>query len=375
MVYEVENEISGRREILKLLPSGFEEDRNRVDRFLREAKIHSRISHPNIAEFYSGMQLDGQLVMTMEAVAGPTLEQRIAEGPIAVAEAIEIARQALAALDYAHLQQIVHREITPATISITPDGVVKLAGLGLAKQEQDPSLTQIGTVVGAVHYMSPEQVKGQSDIDGRADIYALGIVLYEAVTGQKPFDSESHFDIIQAQVMESPKPPCEVSVAVSQELSDTILKALEKDRENRYQTAAGFIVALEQAGAAATQWPAVSVAADEPALGMENLAQSLELDRGPVPVAQPKPVLQSAAGSDDDGAPSQSTAKKLPEWTAAGPAALDHLKESSQDEVGEPVVSLWGLDGWSKQDLTVISVLAFVMSAAAVVALMVWLGL
>lgn len=372
MVYEVENEIAGRREILKLLPSGFEEDRNRVDRFLREAKIHSRISHPNIAEFYSGMQLDGQLVMTMEAIAGPTLEQRIAEGPLAAAEAIEVARQALAALDYAHLQQIVHREITPSTISITPDGVVKLAGLGLAKQEQDPALTQIGMVVGAVHYMSPEQVKGQSDIDGRADIYALGIVLYEAVTGQKPFDSESQFDIIQAQVMEAPKPPCEVSVAVSKELSDTILKALEKDRENRYQTAGGFIVALDAVGTAATQWPASSAAVGEPALGMEKLAQNLELNRGPVPVIQPKPVLQSGAGSSDDGTRHQSIAKKLPEWTAAGPAALDQLKESAQTE---PVVSLWGLDGWSKQDLTVISILAFVMSAAAVVALMVWLGL
>src|SRR5690606_29815334 len=120
----------------KLLPSGFEEDRNRVDRFLREAKIHSKLSHPNIAEFYSGMQLDGQLVITMEAVEGSSLEERIAEGVLSIPQAIEVARQALAALDYAHERQIVHREITPATLRITSQGVVKLVGLGLAKQEQ-----------------------------------------------------------------------------------------------------------------------------------------------------------------------------------------------------------------------------------------------
>lgn len=374
MIYEVENEVAGRREILKLLPRGFEEDRDRVDRFLREAKIHSRLSHPNIAEFYSGIQLDGQLVMTMEAVPGVTLEQRIADGSVSTAESIEIARQTLSALDYAHVQQVVHREITPATIRITPEGVVKLAGLGLAKQEQDPALTQIGTAVGAVHYMSPEQVKGQSDIDGRADIYPLGIVLYEAVTGQKPFDSQSQYDIIQAQVMQAPKPPSEISEKVSEQLSRGILKALEKDRDNRYQTASGFLAPLDQLETSMAPGRAIKRSHDGVPVGMRQLAQSLEFNRGPAPAAQPTPVLHTGKAADSNSGPEPSR-RKLPAWTAAGPAALEDLKVSSKPEDAESVASLWGLEGWAKQDLTVISLLAFVMSAAAVVALMVWLGL
>lgn len=369
MVYEVQNEIAGRREILKLLPSGFEEDRNRVDRFLREAKIHSRLSHKNIAEFYSGIQLDGQLVMTMEAVEGDSLEKRITAGTLSIQEAIEVARQALTALDYAHDQQIVHREITPETIHITPTGVVKLIGLGLAKQEHDPSLTQIGAVVGAVHYMSPEQVKGQRDIDGRADIYALGIVLYESVTGKKPFDSQSQFDIIQAQVMQAPTPPSKVSPFVSEELSAVILKALEKDRNSRYQTAGAFRTALD-----ALRKPKPQSTQDDAALhDMQKLAQSLEIERGPAPARQKLRVLQTGA------AESEGRLKKpadLPAWTKAGPAALDPSKATqTRASTPAPVVSLWGMDGWSKRDLTVITVLAFVMSGAAVVALMVWLGL
>lgn len=369
MVYEVENEIAGRREVLKLLPSGFEQDRNRVDRFLREAKIHSRLSHPNIAEFYSGIQLDGQLVMTMEALKGSSLKDRIAAGSLTVAEAMDAACQALSALDYAHRQEVVHREITPATIFIGPDGVVKLTGLGLAKQEHDPALTQIGAVVGAVHYMSPEQVKGQRDIDGRSDIYALGAVLYEAVTGRKPFDSQSQFDIIQAQVMQAPKPPHEVSAQVSEGLSQVILKALEKDRGARYQTAGQFREALLGVS------PDAGESDSEALRDMRKLARKLEFARGPAPSAAPTPVLQSKPAANTDGA-LEKNRRPLPAWTQSGPAALDPLKAARPAPAqSEPAVSLWGLEGWTKKDLAMITVLAFVMSAAAVVALMVWLGL
>ena len=375
MVYEVENEIAGRREILKLLPSGFEQDRNRVDRFLREAKIHSRLSHPNIAEFYSGIQLDGQLVMTMEALQGESLQERIADGSLTVAQAIDTAGQALAALNYAHQQEVVHREITPATIFIGPDGVVKLTGLGLAKQEHDPALTQVGAVVGAVHYMSPEQVKGQRDIDGRADIYALGAVLYEAATGRKPFDSQSQFDIIQAQVMQAAQPPHEVSAQVSEALSRVILKALEKDRGARYQTAGQFREALVRLGDAQVEAENAEEADGEALRDMQQLARKLEFARGPIPGATPTPVLQSSPDQDADGA-LRKNRRPLPSWTQSGPAAMEEPKSAKpRPAQSEPAVSLWGLEGWTNKDLVMISVLAFVMSAAAIVALMVWLGL
>jgi serine/threonine protein kinase len=253
--------------------------------------------------------------------------------------------------------------------------VVKLTGLGLAKQEHDPALTQIGTVVGAVHYMSPEQVKGQRDIDGRADIYALGAVLYEAATGSKPFDSQSQFDIIQAQVMQAPKPPHEVSAQVSQGLSQVILKALEKDRGARYQTASQFREALLQLGGAPLA-PAAAEETDGEALrDMHKLARKLEFARGPIPAASPTPVLQSIPDRDAQGALRESR-RPLPGWTQSGPAAMDAPKTAKpRPAQSEPAVSLWGLQGWTKKDLVMITVLAFVMSAAAVVALMVWLGL
>ena len=245
MVYEVENEVARRREILKLLPRGLDDDRKRVDRFLREAKIHSHLSHPNIAEFYSGLQLDGELVMTMEAVEGATLEDRLAEGPVTMIEAVDVARSALEALEYAHDKHVVHRQITPGSLYLLPGGGVKLADFGLAKQEADPQLTQPGTVIGAVHYMSPEQVKGLTEFDGRTDIYALGVVLYEAVTGSRPFDSRSQFDIIQAHVMQPPPPPTDLREDLPPELERVILKALEKFPEERYQSAREFKSALD----------------------------------------------------------------------------------------------------------------------------------
>lgn len=371
MVYEVENEIAGRREVLKLLPSGFEQDRNRVDRFLREAKIHSRLSHPNIAEFYSGLQLGGQLVMTMEALKGVSLRERIADRSLTVPQAIDVACQALSALAYAHEQDVVHREITPATLFIGPDGVVKLTGLGLAKQEHDPALTQIGAVIGAVHYMSPEQVKGQRDIDGRADVYALGTVLYEAATGRKPFDSPSQFDIIQAQVMQTPEAPHEVSSQVTVGLGRVILKALQKDRGDRYQTAGEFREALLQLHDAAPE----PDASDGGALrDMRELARKLEYARGPAPVHEP--TLAHAKRSVESAEAPRPSRRRLPDWTRSAPAALDDPKPTtSKTAQPVPAVSLWGLDGWKTKDLVTISVLAFVMSAAAVVALMIWLGL
>ncbi len=243
--YEVFNHGEGRGEILKVLPREVQRDRRAVDRFLREAKIHARLAHPGIAEFYGGMQLAGQLVMTFEAVEGESLEERLREGPFSLEESIAICQQTLEALEYAHACTIVHRDVTPRNIVVADDGSVKLTGFELAKQATDQTLTRPGEMLGSAHYMSPEQVKGVDEIDARSDIYSLGIVLYELVAGTKPFDSKSQFDIFQAHVLQAPPAPELSREDLPHELSSAILRSLEKEPDERYPDAGSFRESLE----------------------------------------------------------------------------------------------------------------------------------
>ena len=378
MVYEVENEVSGRREVLKLLPRGFEQDRRRVERFLREAKIHSHLSHPHIAEFYSGLQLDGQLVMTMEAVDGATLEQRLAEGPITMLEAVDVARKALDALAYAHEQDVVHREITPANLILPAEGGLKIANFGLAKQAADPALTQPGTVIGSVHYMSPEQVKGIAEIDGRSDVYSLGVVLYEALTGSKPFDSRSQFDIIQAHVMQPPPPPTDLRSDLPKALAGVLLKALEKFPEERYQTAAEFRESLDSVrvllGDIESRTPAVKLR--PPMADVEE-----ELDRGAAPaasgldfagVARTGLAVEQQAGVDPQVS---AMADALAEDSAKAAVSLHPAEPVVREKAPESAPNSAAASEWNTRDLMLIGSLTVVMALAAVIGLVVILDL
>ena len=244
--YHVRNAVADRFELLRILPKELQENREEVDRFLREIKVHSRLSHPNIVAFYTATELDNQLVMTSEFFEGVTLETRLEAGPIPVKEAIACMSQVLTALSYAHEQSVVHREISPANILLGPDGAVKLTGFGLAKSATDPQLTRIGTVMGWLEYMSPEQVTVVETVDGRTDIYSAGAVLYEMVTGQIPFICKTQFDVMAAHVKTPPPPPIGIKPDLSPELNQIILTALEKDPARRFQTAAQFREAIDR---------------------------------------------------------------------------------------------------------------------------------
>lgn len=386
MVYEVENEVARRREILKLLPRGFDDDRKRVDRFLREAKIHSHLAHPNIAEFYSGLQLDGELVMTMEAVEGVTLEDRLSEGPVTMIEAVDVARSVLGALEYAHGKQVVHRQITPSSLFLTSNSGVKLANFGLAKQEADPQLTQPGTVIGAVHYMSPEQVKGLTEFDGRTDIYSLGVVLYEAVTGSKPFDSRSQFDIIQAHVMQPPPPPTDLREDLPPELGAVILKALEKSPEERYQSAGEFRTALDgirglvgDAADAAPEFP-VGVRLRAPMANLEDDPEFESRRSAPGPERADR-LPQGGAPRTEPGESLRAVAAPLrpaiidPQVSAmaAAVSGRDHKPAPDSEISYEPVpiapaTRSEARSDWKTHDLILIGSLISIMAVAAVMA-------
>jgi serine/threonine-protein kinase len=250
VTYKVRNELLQRFEALRVLPRTFEDDQERVTRFLREAKVHARINHPNIVTFYHATQLGGQLVMTTELVEGTTLAQRLELGPLSLEEALNCFSQVLSGLAHAHALGVVHRDITPANIILTSDGRVKLGGFALAKANTDPQLTQPGTVIGSLDYISPELVKGLGEVDARTDIYSLGAVLYEAVTGRKPFEQKSHFEVMLAHVNSAPPSPSEVNPLVPAEWSEIILKAMAKDPSWRFHTAEDFQKNLELLGAA-----------------------------------------------------------------------------------------------------------------------------
>ncbi len=240
VTYKVRNLLLQRFELLRVLPKALQDDEDAVTRFLREVQVHARMSHPNIVSFYHATRLDGQLVMTTELVEGTTLAARRELGPLPVKEAVDFAGQVLAALDYAHSLGIIHRDVTPANIILPHDGGVKLTGFGLAKTAQDHQLTQPGTVMGSLNYISPEQIKGSSKLDGRTDIYSTGVVLYEALTGRRPFHRKSQFELMLAHMSELAPAPTLVNPDVPAELSEIVLTAMAKDPSARFQTAAEF---------------------------------------------------------------------------------------------------------------------------------------
>lgn len=246
VTYKVRNVLVQRFEVLRILPRTLQDDPEKATRFLREAKVHARMSHPNIVSFYHATQLDGQLVMTTELVEGTTLAERRESGPLPLAQALSYVSQVLSALAYAHALGFVHRNVTPSNIILTPDGGAKLTGFSLAKATTDPQMTQPGTVMGSLNYISPEQVKGLTELDARTDIYSLGVVLYEAVTGRRPLHRKSQFEIMLAHVNELPPAPTIVNPDVPAELSEIILTAMAKDPSHRYQTAEEFQQRLDR---------------------------------------------------------------------------------------------------------------------------------
>ncbi len=247
VTYKVRNVLVKRLEALKVLPKELQKDQKRIDRFLREVNIRARLSHPNIVSFYNAMPLEDQLVMTTELVEGKTVAQLAKLGPFPLNDAADYICQALSALVYAHAHGVVHRDICPSSMIITEKNRLKLSDFGLAKMYADPSLTQTGTLVGSVDYTSPEQVKGITTLDERTDIYSIGVILYELVTGQKPFASKSQFEVMQAHVEKEPPPPGELNPGLSSELNNIILRSLAKAPAERFQSAMKFRTALQDA--------------------------------------------------------------------------------------------------------------------------------
>ena len=242
-VYKVKNQISDRVDALKVLLPNLADDPDLADRFIREIKVLASLNHPNIAGLRTAFRQENQLLMVMEYVEGTTLDERMKAGHIPLQDALSYITQVLSALGYAHKHGVIHRDIKPANMMLTPDNIIKLMDFGIAKTKSDKKLTQTGTTMGSLFYMSAEQVQG-NELDGRSDLYSVGVSLYELVTGSRPFQGKSDFDIMVAQLQQTPLPPIQMMPDLPKALNEIIMISLEKDPAKRFQTAEAFAAAL-----------------------------------------------------------------------------------------------------------------------------------
>src|SRR5271170_8527182 len=229
---------------MKVLLPDFNAEAEVATRFTVEIRTLAALDHPNIAQLRTAFEYENQLVMVMEFVEGTTLEKLPGARPMLVGDAINYSTQVLAALTYAHSKGVTHRDIKPANIMITSHGLVKLMDFGIAKSANDLQLTRPGTTMGSVYYMSPEQVRGGT-VDARSDIYSYGVTLYEMLTGRRPFQAETAYSVLNAQLTEAPAPPMQINPALSPELNNIVLRAMVKSPDGRFQSADEFRTALK----------------------------------------------------------------------------------------------------------------------------------
>jgi serine/threonine protein kinase len=215
-----------------------------VQRFRSEAVVLARLHHTNIATVYAFLQESANFFLVMEYVQGWTLQHVIeSRGALAPTVAVGLCQQALDGIGFAHRHQIIHRDLKPANVMLTQGGVVKVMDFGLARVLDTSRLTPIGRLVGTLEYISPEQIRGE-ETDARSDIYSLGILLYELVTGRLPFESDSEYALLRAQVETPPPSPRQMRPVISRELEQVILRALAKNAAERFQDTEEFSHAL-----------------------------------------------------------------------------------------------------------------------------------
>jgi len=308
-VYRAKDTKLGRDVAIKVLPEEFARDEERLRRFQREAMVLASLNHPNIAGIHGLEESDGVKALALELVEGPTLAERIAEGPIPVDEAVAIARQIAEALEAGHEAGIVHRDLKPANIKLKEDGTVKVLDYGLAKAfegegagddgdlSQSPTLTrqgtQVGVILGTAAYMSPEQAKGKR-VDKRADIFAFGAVLYEMLTGKKAFRGEDVSETLAAVIRaepdwsELPRVPASVDVLLR--------RCLDKDAKQRLRDIGEARIALESTDADTAEPSAASQSNKYAWAGVAlvlGLAAGLALKSStPDVVREPRPVVR-----------------------------------------------------------------------------------
>ena len=247
-VYRATDKVLKRDVAVKILRDEFTTDEEFIKRFEVEAQSAARLTHPNIVSIYDVGVEDNFNYIVMELIRGKTLKEIILEekGPLPWKWSVNVAIQIASALETAHRNNIIHRDIKPHNIIITEDGIAKVTDFGIAKAVSNSTITAFGTTIGSVHYFSPEHARG-GFTDAKSDLYSLGVVLYEMVTGKVPFDADTPVSVALKHMQEKPEEPIEVNPNVPMAVNKIIMKALQKDTNFRYQTATDMLEDLRKA--------------------------------------------------------------------------------------------------------------------------------
>ncbi len=244
VVYRGKDTLLGRPVAVKILRDQYASDKEFVDRFRLEAQTAASLAHPNVVNTYDVGTDDGVHYIVMEMVEGENLKERIRRaGRLSPAESISIGTQIARALSAAHGMGLIHRDIKPHNILLTPDGTVKVADFGIARAQSSASMTQTGMIIGSVHYFSPQQARGER-IDGASDLYSLGVLLYEMVTGELPFSGDTPVGIALKHINETPREPRSMTDEVPEALNDLIMRLLAKEPKERGGSAKEVLGAL-----------------------------------------------------------------------------------------------------------------------------------
>ena len=244
-VFQVRNTLSNRIDAMKILLPDLASDPDLAARFLSEIQVLGTLSHPNIASLYTAFRVGERIVMILEFVEGEPLNARLKAGRLPPGEALGYVGQVLEAVGYAHSKGVVHRDIKPGNIILTATGSVKLVDFGIAKTAASPALTAFGAAVGSAYYMSPEQVLG-GPLDGRSDLYSVGVTFYEMVTGERPIRGETEYAIMEGHLKQVPASASALNPEVTPALASIIAKALAKESSQRFQSAAEFLAAIRE---------------------------------------------------------------------------------------------------------------------------------
>ena len=330
-VYKVRHSISHRVEALKLLRQDQLDHPDMADRFVKEIRVLASLNHPNIAALHSAFRHDDVLLMTMEYVEGQTLSHKLRMGEVDMWTGISYISQVLRALMYAHERGVVHRDIKPSNIMITSGEKAMLLDFGLAVSALDAERSRSGSIVGSLHYMSPEQVRGQH-VDARSDLYSLGVTLYEILTGQLPIKGTTQYEIMDGHLRQHPIPPRELNASIPADLAGLVMYAMQKDPEARIPSAQEFLRELDSMQLDKT----VTIPAATARLGSPQKSPTMSPTMRTIGTTPPHHPMHAAAHPSPSSSRPSATGVKTDSSSVTGhpPEVIDQIAKELATYVG-----------------------------------------